>query len=118
MILHRISLSRSYMQSPVIRRRTLFIRNPTGKQEKFDVVVAVSRHRAEADNSRAAVERATEEATREFSAIFEQLVVSGKIPVRIQRQEPAKSGGQYRSSKSSPISILGKLPLKGKGNDL
>jgi hypothetical protein len=106
------------MQSPVVRRRTLFIRNPTGKQEKFDVVVAVSRPGAGADNSRADVERATEEATREFSAIFEQLVVGGKIPVRNQRQEPASSGSQHRSAKPSPISILGKLPLKGKGNDL
>jgi hypothetical protein len=102
------------MQSPVIRRHTLFIRNPRmGKQEKFDVVVAVSRHKNEADGSRETVERAAEEATREFSVLFEQLIVSGRIPAR-NPQVPAESGSRGLSAKSSPVSVLGKLAFKGK----
>jgi hypothetical protein len=103
------------MLSPVIRRRTVFIRNPrAGNQEKFNVVVAVSRHKGEADSSRNTVERAAEEAIKEFSAIFEQLVVSGKIPVKNQPRELTESGRQARFAKSAPVSILGRLALKGK----
>jgi hypothetical protein len=102
------------MQSPVIRSRSVFIRNPrVGKQEKFDVVVAVSR-RKEGDSSRDTVERAAEEAIKEFSAIFEQLVVSGKIPFRNQPQELVESGSQDRSARSIPVPVItGKPALSG-----
>ena len=108
------------MQSPVIRRRTLSIRNPrVGNREKFDVVVAVSRHKGEADSSRDTVERAAEEAIKEFSAIFEQLMVSGKIPFKNQLEALTESGSQDRSARSSPVSMVtGKPALQGKGNDL
>ena len=98
------------MQSPVMRRRTVFIRNPRGgKQQKFDIIVAVSRHAGEADSSQAA-----EETIKEFSEIFEQLVVSGKIPVTTSRV-PTESGSQDRLAKSSPVSVdIGKLAFQGK----
>jgi len=106
------------MQSPVIRRRTLSIRNPrVGNLEKFDLVVAVSRHKGEADNSRDSVERAAEEAIKELSPIFEQLIVSGKIPAR-NPQVSTEGGSHGLSAKLSPASVLGKLAFKGKGNDL
>lgn len=108
------------MQSPVIRRRSVFFRNPRGgNQEKFDVVVAVSRNQGEADSSRGTVERVAEEAIKEFSAIFEQLIVSGKIPFKNQLQELTESGSQARAARSSPVSMVtGKPALQGKGNDL
>ena len=102
------------MQSPVIRRRSVFFRNPRGgKQEKFDIVFAVSRHTGEADSSQAA-----EEAIEELSEIFEQLVVSRKIPVNNPRVL-TDNGGEGRSARSSPVSVVtGKPVLQGKGNDL
>ena len=102
------------MQSPVIRRRSVFFRNPRGgKQEKFNIVVAMSRYTGEADNSEAA-----EEAIKEFSEIFEQLVMSGKIPVN-NPWVLTDNGSQGRSARSSPISaVTGKPALQGKGNDL
>ncbi len=108
------------MQSPVIRRRTLSIRNPrVGNQEKFDVVVAVSRHEGDAESPRDTVERAAEEAIEELSVIFEQLVVSGKIPFKYSSQELTGNGNQGRSARPSPVSVVGGKPvLQGKGNDL
>jgi hypothetical protein len=102
------------MQSPVIRRRSVFFQNPRGgKQEKFDIIVAVSRHAGEADSSQAA-----EETIKEFSEIFEELVVSGKIPVNNPRVL-TDNGSQGRSARSSAVSVItGKPVLQGKGNDL